>query len=161
MTDRLDAQFDGQAAGDDVAVANLTVGAEPTNAISPDSLAIAKAATARVAEHCAWVGPLIEAIACGATPGVKFATKWGGSGVTAPTPDEQRHDGYVAYIRTVIETGCPWLLALLDAAGATVIVSPGFFCYMVATHCSHAFDIPELLAFTYLTPWADPEEVSQ
>jgi hypothetical protein len=161
MTDRLDAQIEGaQAAGDDIAAATF-ICPEPTISSNAESLAIAKLAMARLAECCAWIGPLVEAIGSGVKPGLKFATNWGGICVNAPTPDEQRHEAYVAYIRSAIETGCPWLLALLDSAGATVIVSPGFFCYMVATHSRLVFEIPELLAFTYLTPWVEPDEIAQ
>jgi hypothetical protein len=121
---------------------------------------IAKAAMARVADNWVWVGPLFEAIGTGATPGVKFATNWGGTSVCPPTPDAAKHDEYVRYIRNTLEA-CPWLLPMFEAAGATVLVSPGFFCFMVACRPNAAFDIPELRTITYLIPWVEPGEVAQ
>jgi hypothetical protein len=125
-----------------------------------ESLEIARSAMARVTAHSAWFGPLLEALGTGATPGISFATNWGGAAANPPTPDPNKHDAYVAYIRDTLNA-CPWLLPLLDSAGATIVVGPGFFCYAVAGHPGVLFDVPELLPVTYLTPWADPDETAQ
>lgn len=111
---------------------------------------IAKAALARVGELSPWLGPLLEAVACGATGPAKFATSWGPLG---PTPDPEKHAAYVAAMKALLEQTGGWLLPLLDAAGAVVIVSPGVLCFMVSHLGAAAFDIPQLLPLTRLTPW--------
>jgi hypothetical protein len=161
MTDRLDAQIDGaQAAGEDIAAANVSIASEPTIASAAESLEIARAAMTRVADNWVWVGPLFEAIGSCPTPGVQFGTIWGGTSVYPPTPDAAKHEEYVRYIRSTLE-GCPWLLPMLEAAGATVLASPGFFCFMVSSRPNAAFEIPELRTITYLIPWVEPGEVAQ
>lgn len=116
---------------------------------------IARAALSRVGEHAPWVGPLLEAVACGATGPARFSTTWGPLG---PTPDPEKHAAYVAALRANLEQTGGWLLPLLDAAGAVVVVSPGVLCFMVSHLGAAAFDIPQLLPLTRLTPWVEPGE---
>lgn len=116
---------------------------------------IARAAFSRVGELDPWVGPLLEAIACGATGPAKFSTTWGPLG---PTPDPEKHAAYVKAMRASLEQRAGWLLPLLDAAGAVVVVSPGVLCFMVSHLGAAAFDIPQLVPMTRLTPWVESSE---
>jgi hypothetical protein len=123
---------------------------------------IARDAFVNAAEYAAWLGPLLEAIRLRADPGIVFGTQWGGSpSGREPTPDPAKHEAYVSYIRQSVNGVAPWLLPLLDAAGATVIVSPGVFCFAVMHRLGVAFDLPaELLPLTRVLPWVEPGEIA-
>lgn len=126
-----------------------------TLAAEEEAVNIAKAALTRIGDCYCFTGPLLEAIAIGAQGPAKFATSWGPIGLT---PDPYKHEAYVTAIKANLHEACGWLLALLDAAGAVVVVSPGVFCFMVSHLGSAAFDIPQLLPLTRLTPWAEAGE---
>lgn len=109
-----------------------------------------------VPQERAWLAPLLEAvndpgIAASASKASTFITNWGGM----PDADEQpEHRLYLGYIRSVLDGRMPWLLPLLDAASALVAVGPGVFTFMVRTRMGQHFDVPELVPFTHLLPWA-------
>jgi hypothetical protein len=130
--------------------------------VDAEALQVAKAALVGACEYFPWVGPLLESIAFGAKPGVIFATCWGGTSTgIEPLRNPERHAAYVAHMERTTLDVCPWLLPLLDAAGATVIAGPGVFVFMVPHRYGTAHDIPQLQPFTYLLPWAEPDEVIQ
>lgn len=143
----------------DTSSSEISSGCEQHGATNSEALALAKTLTINAAEYCAWIGPLLEALSASPQSGARFATNWGGSPFgNEPTPDRAKHEAYVAHIRDTIDSVWPWLMPLLDAAGATVVVSPGVFCYVVTTRLGYAFEIPELRPITYLTPWSEPDE---
>lgn len=108
----------------------------------------------------AWLVPLLEAvhdprIATSAARASTIVTNWGGM----PEQEEQpEHRLYLGYILSVLDARMPWLLPLLDAAGALVAVSPGVFTFMVRTRMGQHIDIPELIPFTHLLPWVSDGE---
>lgn len=130
----------------------------PQLVVDGEALAVAKEATVAAADYCPFVGPLLEAIAMRAEGEATFLTCWGGATVALPSPDPQKHAAYVDYIRRSLRATCPWLLALLESAAARVVVSPGVFCFMVDHRAGVAFDVPQLVPITRLTPWVDSGE---
>jgi hypothetical protein len=126
------------------------------------ALEIAKASLIGACEYFPWAGPLLESAALRPTTGAVFVTCWGGTSTgVEPYPDAQKHHAYVAHMERTIREACPWLLPLLECAGATVIVSPGVFCFMVPHRYGTAHGIPPLQALTYLLPWVEPGEAIQ
>jgi hypothetical protein len=124
-----------------------------------EALRLARLATVAIADYYPWLGPIVEAIRLNAVPEAEWATCWGGSPLgNEPIPDPDKHAAYVEHIKNTLSAGCPWLLALLESSGATVIVSPGVFKVMFLHRLGVPFEIPELAAITHLTPWLEPHE---
>lgn len=119
-----------------------------------------------LAQHASWLGPLLEAaLLC--PPELRkpaeILTTWCGDRTpvgSAEDADPEKHAAYVEHMRDVINEACPFLLPLLDAAGALLLVSPGLACYTVRTRLGVPIDIPALVPFTHLTPFP-PEEGEQ
>jgi hypothetical protein len=131
----------------------------PQAVVGEDALKIAKASLVSVGEHFPWAGPLLESVALRPTSGAVFVTCWGGTSTgIEPFPDPQKHSAYVAHMEQTIREACPWLLPLFECAGATVIVGPGVFCFMVPHNYGVAHEVPQIQPFTYLLPWVDPTE---
>lgn len=141
----------------------IAMTADETETIA-DTAVVHQDAAQSVAVHVppsrAWLAPLIEAV-CDpeiSTSAVKVAgimTEWGG----APGQECQaEHAVYVAHMIGVTHQQMPWLLPLLDAACATLAISPGCFCFTVRTRFAEQFDVPEMLPFTHLLPWVTDDE---
>jgi hypothetical protein len=131
-----------------------------TNTALPASLPYGIDVAALVPQDRAWLAPLLEAIndpSIAASPRKvgSVITHWGGM---PGQQDQLEHALYLNCILPAIHTRLPWLLPLLDAACALVAVGPGVFTFMVRTRMGQHFDIPELIPFTYLLPWADEAE---
>ncbi len=113
--------------------------------------------------HRTWLAPLLESVntqAIEASP-VKvgaMVTIWGG---VAGQEDQPEHAPYVAHMCRVVSEQLPWLLPLLDAACALIAVSPGSFTFMVRSRMGETFDVPELVPFTHLLPWATAEDLER
>lgn len=128
-----------------------------------DATQIAHAVSLGVAAQFPWVGPLLEAALLspsGRAP-VEIMTKWGGFPSTVQAPadaDEERHRIYVRHILTVFDQVCPWLMPLLNACKATLLVYPGECRYTVQPDPAWgrpacAYEIPHLIPLTHLTPF--------
>lgn len=115
---------------------------------------------ALVPQERPWLAPLLEAIN---DPGIAASprkvgaviTHWGGMPEQQDLPE---HALYLGHMLSVLDARLPWLIPLLDAACALVAIGPGVFTFMVRTRMGQHFDIPELIPFTYLLPWADEAE---
>lgn len=143
-------------AADDAKPQAGPVGAVPS---PEEALAVAAEASAGVCRHFPWVGPLIEsAVLCAPEERrpVQVHTQWGGGSdaiVNAEDADEEKHTAYSEHILRVMHGLYPWLLPLLDASRATLLVFPGTCCFTVHSRLGMIFDIPQLLPFTHLTPF--------
>jgi hypothetical protein len=127
--------------------------------VGDEALKIAKASLVGACEYFPWAGPLLESAALRPASGAVFVTCWGGTSTgVEPFPDAQKHAAYVAHMERTIRDVCPWLLPLLECAGATVIVGPGVFCFMVPHNYGVAHEIAQIQPFTHLLPWVDSSE---
>ena len=69
------------------------------------------------------------------------------------------HAAYAAYVRATIERVCPWLVPLLNRAGATCVGAPGMFCYCFPDE-KVFYDVPEIGRELILLPWREPGEAN-
>jgi hypothetical protein len=137
----------------------------PVSETSDDQAsALALSVSLSLAHQFPWVGPLVEAaLVCPPErrKPLQILTLWGGFPAEVGQPagaDEEKHRLYVAHILKLFDHICPWLLPLLNASHATLLVHPGECRYTVIADPSWdrpfcAFDIPQLIPFTRLTPF--------
>jgi hypothetical protein len=108
-----------------------------------------------IAGHMQWLAPLLETVATRPTcKQAQFFTYWSAG---AADEDAAKHDEYSAYLRDELDARWPWLMSLLDSAGALVLVIPGSFTFCTSLHLGISFEIPQLRNLTYLTPFP-PED---
>ncbi|QJW84364.1 hypothetical protein HK414_13005 [Ramlibacter terrae] len=119
------------------------------------------AAYSRLWTFYAWIGPLAEAaLSFGGTEGKAQAITEYGNDTTGQYSDREKHDAYLAHVRKATGDAQPWIWPMLDAARASVVVSPVGFCFTVSTRHGVQFDIAAMLPFCGLTPFAEGDEVA-
>lgn len=90
----------------------------------------------------------------------EIVTIWG-NGTKATDPDPEKHRQYCEAIALGMRREMPWLPCLLDSAGATLYIGPGF-CSFSLPGVEGYLHIPQLLHYTEFLPWVTPvDELSQ
>jgi hypothetical protein len=107
-----------------------------------------------------WLAALLDAIGSPVFTDAErkvalWHTLWGQGDKCGNSPE---HIAYVAHIKSVLSKRMPWLTYLLDGARAIVGVSPGTFTFVVENYQGVTFDVPELIPYTHLVPWATAED---
>lgn len=126
-----------------------------------DVRGVALDAMSGLIEQAPWVAPLIEsALSCPAElrRPVVVLTRWGGGRHSGQEDDPQKHAAYVAHMVETIDASLPWLMPLLNAANAELLVAPGICAFTVRSRLGIPFDIPQLVPFTWMTPFGPGEE---
>jgi len=79
----------------------------------------------------------------------------------APKTDAERHEAFVNYALTAVQTHMPWLVPLLDESSATVYVGPSIFAFQVRSKGAQWYEVPELSKYISMLPWAETDETPQ
>ena len=81
--------------------------------------------------------------------------------VATPMTDAERHESFCKFAATMAHANMPWLMPLLEQAGATVYVAPGEFAFHLPSRPGQWFDVPEMARQITMLPWAEQEETTQ
>lgn len=93
---------------------------------------------------------------------VHFLSKWQTqTPVSYPATDAERHEAFSKFAANMANASMPWLLPLLEQAGATLYVGPGQFAFHLPARPGHWFDVPEMARQITMLPWAEQEETPQ
>lgn len=93
---------------------------------------------------------------------IRVLSKWVNQDPTPfPKTDAERHDAFATYAGNVAHANLPWLMPLLDAAGATLYVGPSMFFYQLASKPGDWTEVPEMSRLIPMVPWVEREETSQ
>lgn len=78
-----------------------------------------------------------------------------------PTTDEERHDVFTRYATSMANIHMPWLMPLLEKAGATLYVAPAIFAFQLPDGSGRWHEVPEMARQIPMVPWADPMDTAQ
>lgn len=115
--------------------------------------------------HEPWLGPVCEAAVLlsheGSNRKAIILTPFGDENANE-FADRDKHAAYVAHVRSQISATHPWIWPLLDSARAGVVVTPWSFSVSVgAPHAGAQWDVPGLVSFVALVPFAIEGEMPQ
>lgn len=86
-------------------------------------------------------------------------TQWSASTPPGkPANDIERHELFAKYARGVADQHMPWLFYLLDSCNASVLASPGTFCFSTYNNPTVWLDVPEMIERLRLVPWVIEDE---
>lgn len=80
--------------------------------------------------------------------------------VTQPMTDEERHAVFSRFALGVADTQMPWLMPLLEQAGATVYVAPSVFAFRLP-NTEHWHEVASLSQHIAMVPWVEGPETKQ
>lgn len=93
---------------------------------------------------------------------VQFLSKWQTQPPVAyPATDAERHEAFSKFAANMANLHLPWLMALLEQAGAHVYVAPGQFAFHLPSRPGQWFDVPEMARNLTMLPWVEQEETPQ
>lgn len=81
--------------------------------------------------------------------------------VTQPMTDEERHAVFSRFAVGVADAQMPWLLPLLEQAGATVYVAPSVFAFRLPSQPEQWHEITALSHHIAMVPWVEGTQTQQ